>query len=852
MKMYLHRKIAMFMAVVFVAALLLNMNTAVVSAATPTFANTSVELVGEGKTYQMEIKDKVAKSTYSWSSSNKKVAKVSSKGLITAVGPGTTTIKCKITYPTKKTKTLSCKVTVTIPATEIAISNATLVNGAHVLKLGSTMDFNCKLTPANSSDKVYWSIGGGDKDCIRIDDAKEGKITALKVGKVVLRATAAKTASADAAKQSIVNDAVIIEVVAPTAAVKSAEIVDSNKLVVVFDSPVNASTVIKADGTLLTDNIQITLGRNLKNVYAADPGKLTASLSSDGKTLTITSEKSFNGNYGINFTSNITTTNGIKLDSSYQILQYTDTTGPDISNVTLDDTGRIVTISFTEPIDFSNMKIANASIVTSTGETADAYTLATLKNVLNYKISEDKQSLTIDLSQINPTDYGKIFSVTFQGLKDLQGNAPANYYLIAYITTDKSNQPQAICYDIRRTGIKTMTAFFTRAIQFGGYMQIENGAVINGIVDTKDKTKVNFTMSDAEALYTGYKTVKIRGWNSYNVYLNDTTANDWRSFTVDFTPDTSKPILVNNSYDSKTGILTLEYNESVTLTASSGTFAARFTSINDDILNPQIAYYSVAHTDGDNIIKIKISGISQKGIYTFYLNQGFVKDNFNNMSEQTQMLIEENMGGSSNELPPPLYIAQNLDDLSKITVRYGTKVDRASATTVTNYKIPGIAIISADLTDNSSAGATVVLTVAEGSIKMELDYPMTISGVKGYDNSFTAISEYIYPSLHLKENVKPSYSKVEFDTVNKNNIKMIFNEAITGSMQVKVTQYVSGYYVSVPVSSVNVSGNMVIIMFSTPLGNNSQILIEVVSNNIADLSGNKADIASPIPLYITY
>lgn len=135
---------------------------------------------------------------------------------------------------------------------------------------------------------------------------------------------------------------------------------------------------------------------------------------------------------------------------------------------------------------------------------------------------------------------------------------------------------------------------------------------------------------------------------------------------------------------------------------------------------------------------------------------------------------------------------------------------------------------------------------------MELDYPMTISGVKGYDNSFTAISEYIYPSLHLKENVKPSYSKVEFDTVNKNNIKMIFNEAITGSMQVKVTQYVSGYYVSVPVSSVNVSGNMVIIMFSTPLGNNSQILIEVVSNNIADLSGNKADIASPIPLYITY
>ena len=92
--------------------------------ASPSFVESKVEIIGEDQTYQLEIKDKVAGSKYKWSSSNSKVARVSSKGIVTSVGKGTATIKCKITYPTNKSKTIKCKVTVIIPATK-RITNAT-------------------------------------------------------------------------------------------------------------------------------------------------------------------------------------------------------------------------------------------------------------------------------------------------------------------------------------------------------------------------------------------------------------------------------------------------------------------------------------------------------------------------------------------------------------------------------------------------------------------------------------------------------------------------------------------------------------------------------------------------------
>ena len=85
--------------------------------------------VAVGGTYTLTVNgvtDK--KATYTWSSTDMDVAKVSKKGVVSGVSEGTATITCKITLSDKSSQTLSCKVTVQEQkaATSVKISNAKL------------------------------------------------------------------------------------------------------------------------------------------------------------------------------------------------------------------------------------------------------------------------------------------------------------------------------------------------------------------------------------------------------------------------------------------------------------------------------------------------------------------------------------------------------------------------------------------------------------------------------------------------------------------------------------------------------------------------------------------------------
>lgn len=68
--------------------------------------------VAAGTTKTLSVKNKIAKSTYRWSSSNKKIVAVTQKGVVKGVKAGKAVITCKVKTP-KKNYTLKCKVTVT-------------------------------------------------------------------------------------------------------------------------------------------------------------------------------------------------------------------------------------------------------------------------------------------------------------------------------------------------------------------------------------------------------------------------------------------------------------------------------------------------------------------------------------------------------------------------------------------------------------------------------------------------------------------------------------------------------------------------------------------------------------------
>jgi hypothetical protein len=852
MKRYQGNKIALFLALVFLVPLFWNMNTVQASAATPTFNKSSVTIVDVGKTYQLEIKDKVTGSKYKWATSNSKVAKVSSKGVVTSINKGTATIQCKITYPNKKTKTLSCKVTVRIPATEINIINTTLTNGAHRITLGETVDFSHEMLPANTSDKTYWAIAGGDKECISIDDVKGGIVTAKKAGKVILRVTAAKSATKAEAVKSYINDAVIIEVVGPTATVKNVELVSSTELKIVFDSPVNKDTVITSLNKL-SPNIELTLKKDTKGVLASDPGDLTASLSADAKTLTVTASKSFEGEYGINFTSKILTTSGVMMEEYYKQLSYTDTVGPVITGVEIDDTGMINIIRFNEPIDITSLKASNATVIASTSAStsAEQITISTLNNKSNYILSKDKKSLSINLSAIATVDKGKTFSVILTGFTDLAGNTTQNYTSTVVLRADNTKKAQAVPFSIVRTSYKTLTATFSRAMSFGGYAFISGGSVMTGVVDPENNKKVNFTITDAEALYTGYKTVSIGFYNSYNVIETDNSANSYREFSVDFTADKTSPVLLDNKYDAETGILTLTYNEDVTIALTSGIFSSTLVTSMDEIRGgTNITYAEVPDLDG-KVIQLKMGNMTAIGNYTFTLHQGFVTDSFRNQS-LTKSITISNKSGSGSELPGPYMISQSSSNLSEITLLFANKLDVVSAQTASNYTIPGVTILAARLTNNTvETGASVVLTVAEGSIDVTVERPVNITGVMGYAGSYSAITNFMR-LVELKDNKKPSFTGQTYEKSAKNLIKLNFSEQIQGTMIVRVTQIYQSGSINLD-NTVTVSGNSVNITLTQIPINNSYLRIEILENSITDLSGNATSpIASTIGVVASY
>lgn len=846
MKMSLGKKIVLLIAVLLIIPIYINQNTAVANAATPAFTNKSVVINGVGKTYQLKIKNTVKGSTYKWSSSDRNIATITSKGLVTAMNKGTTTLKCKITYSSKKTQTISCTVTVKIPvvkvpAVGIKINNAVKVGGSHKLLVGESFKFTCLMTPSNTTDMVYWSVGEDSKDCIKVDTL--GNVTGLKAGKAILTARAASSEST----KSVVTDVVIIDVVNPSSSVLSADIVSSNVIKVVFDSPIDSSTVIGTNNKLL-DNISVSLKKNTKDVLASDPGTLTAALSSDLKTLTITSSNMFSGNYGINISSAVKTTGGLSIVEFNKTITYVDTVGPAISSVDLDDSGMIDVIKFTEPINITNIKASNAALVPSgTVTTFDASTLDIINNKLNYVLSSDKQSLTINLSKIAVSDYGKTFSAILSGITDLAGNAPASFTLPIYLHTDNTPKAQAQPLYITRSSYTTLTATFNRAIQTPG-IAIVNGTSIVGVVDINDNKKVNYTLDASSVSLRGNQIIAIGYWNGYNVISTDTTAQQQKTFTVDFTVDTTIPVLMSFDYDGSTAILTLTYNKAVNLKSASSIFSTTLKTVTDDIVSgTNINYTKIASTD-DKVIKLQLSNITLLGSYIINLEEGFVIDNFNNKSPAKSITIS-NSNGTSAGLPGPYAVYQSTTNLSQITLEFANKLDVTSAQDISNYKIAGVTIISAVVTKNTSDnGATVILTVADGTIDVSLERPITINGVKGYNGSYSAISSFT-KTVMLNENKKPILISTTFDTTTRNRICLTFSEELKGTMTVTVTQVGTSITYT---GTITVSGSKVYITLDGAPTNGVYLNINVVSNTLTDLSGNATNMSTSLGVVVTY
>lgn len=860
----------------FVMLLLCSQNsTEAKAAASPRFKNEKIELTGIGEVRYIEILNKVKDSKYKWSSSNEKVARVSNNGLVTAVGIGNAKIKCKITYKSGKTKTLSCNVTVTVPATDIKINNAKITNGTHVMRVGESYKFECTLSPYNTTDKVFWSLDATDPNtninAVRIDDSSKGVVTAQRRGRIVLVATAAKEAAQKAAKQSDVKDAVIIEVVGPSAEVVSAEILDSKTIRVVFGTEIRESTVIKSDGKL-SDNITIDRLTDSLGNKAADPGNLTAILSKNMKTLTITTTNSLNGYYGMSFSNGVLTDDGSPIYKDYINLSYIneenddknndndtdtdtdddnvqtdkDTQAPTLSGTMLEDDGMTNTISFSEKMDFGGLQISNARAV-SGSVTVSPVTLNFLNSESNYSFSADGKSIIINLSGISSEDYNKSFYVTISGITDKAGNRLKDGSTDVILRTSTLPMPQARPVSIVRTSYDTLTATFTRSIKVPGYAIVANSGYFYGKVNPENNKQVIYTISDYEASLTGTQTVSIGYWDSYNVMENDTSADKLYDFNVNFTTEKVRPILTTYKFNSEQRILTLTYSEKVSASFDTGYLDYTLSSYKYDDLIGSLEYTVISSVD--NVIEIALKNLTLYGNYTFELPEGFAWDNYRNQSYSKKITLY-NVSGTNgeNKLPEPYNIYQSDINNSIIYIEFADRLDAASALDESNYTIAGASIEEIKLVQNNEDGAIIQIILAKGSVTSNGKRTIRISGIKGFNGSYTEMDSYT-TNLNLVENTDPQLKNIVYDSTAKDTINLVFTENIKGSISVNVQERYSGYSIG---NTVTILGDTASIKLDSIPADGTHLVIYILDNKITDLNGNESTLNPVLNTFVNY
>lgn len=144
------------------------------AAATPAL-NKKTATLNVKQTLQLALKNNKKKVT--WSSSNKNIAMVSGKGLVTAKSPGTVTITAN---------TGISKYRCTIKVNAIKVKNLKM-NGSSSMKKDSSVQLSVTITPSNATNKTLkWSSSNGKIATV----SSKGLITAKSVGTAIITATA--------------------------------------------------------------------------------------------------------------------------------------------------------------------------------------------------------------------------------------------------------------------------------------------------------------------------------------------------------------------------------------------------------------------------------------------------------------------------------------------------------------------------------------------------------------------------------------------------------------------------------------------------------------------------------------
>lgn len=221
--------------------------------------------------------NKSANKKVTYKSSNKKIATVSSKGVVTGKKAGTT--KITVTSKTNKKK----KTTIKVKVMKQAVTKVKLNTSSETLKLGQTLDLKSTITPSKNVSKVVkWTSSNSSVAKV----SSSGKVTALKVGTATIKVKAIdgskKSASCkitvedntDMMSLEAINSSVIHVTLNKATSLSIADFAIQTKKT----AEGNYTKSYEVKGTTTSDNINyyVEIDWNKEYLYADDYLKVTA------------------------------------------------------------------------------------------------------------------------------------------------------------------------------------------------------------------------------------------------------------------------------------------------------------------------------------------------------------------------------------------------------------------------------------------------------------------------------------------------------------------------------------------------------------------------------------------------
>lgn len=566
--------------------------------------------------------------------------------------------------------------------------------------------------------------------------------------------------------------------------------INAAQLQVKFNKAIDKSTVIDSDNTLKSGVLTITKVDGTGNVTIDDTS--LASLSEDGKTLTITvASGALNSmKYVVNVPENTVKTTDGKYVEKYTsgVLTASDSTAPTVTKTEKLNASK-VRVYFSEPLSSAGnwtFKLADGSdaAVTTTPNLAKGYV-----------------DLAIDAS----VAAGKEITATIIGAADYANNLINPNPVTVKFTKGQLDGVKPTVTSVNVLGLNKFEVKFSEEVQgfdaaditidsstFADYTadgdtQLEAGEV-KVTQDATDKTK--YTVELGAPLVAGLHTINIAA-NAVSDLSGE--QNDAYSKVVEFKDDTTAPKLVSSEVKKENGAeyLYLTFDEPVTKGAVNALVAKQVKdyvtttgTIDLSGLTPVSGTDNKQYKVALNAVQFKPTGGSAAALttgatYTVTL-ANFTDASGNALANTT---ITFNRGSDTDTNKPSIVKTFDGDeagnrvdnngikvvDNDTIQVQFDRALDGATATNKSNYQVNGLTVESATLLPNN----IVELKLAADTNTLSGLRNVTISGVKSKDgvlmDTFTA-NEYFV------ENVKPYVKSATL--IAPNQIKVTFSEPV--------------------------------------------------------------------------